>query len=193
MFRYRSFLTPGEVMGRRAKYTFPLEDGRTVGASFKTRGGYFRVQFPHSSIQGKYVEASTGVAVPKKWTPDKAPPSDAFNEARKLIAQHYRPTLPADPRKTTWDEAIEHLKKTPDLRPDSIRGYLTAVRAVRRILEPQGPNDITEQLAHQFKRDFLSGTFKRGRASDAASYSHTPTSCIRSGHSGTPTSSPPGS
>src|SRR4051812_36472073 len=115
-------------MARRAQFTFPLEDGRTVGASFKVRGGYFRVQFAHPTVHGKYVEAATGVEVPLKYDPEKHdPPADAFNEAAKVIARHYRPTLAPDLKRTTWDEAIEHLKRTPDLRPDSIRAYLCAV------------------------------------------------------------------
>lgn len=165
-------------MARRAQCIFPLEDGRSVGASFKVRKGYFRVQFPHPTVPGKYVEAATGVEVPPKFNPKKQkPPPDAFNEASKIIARHYRPTLVPDLKKTTWDEAIDHLKRTPDLRPDSIRAYQCAIGAVRLVLDTGGPGDITERLANQFKRDFLAGTYKRSDASDAASYSRSPTTC----------------
>jgi integrase len=156
------------VMPRRAKFSFLLSDQRTqVGYSLKWRDRYVCVQFPHPTIEGKYIELSTGCTTE----------TDAHIEAAKLVLRHYAPVMPVDGSKTTWEEAIEHLKGTPDLRPDSIRGYLTAVRAVRSIINVKKPSDITEEQAHSFKREFLKGTFKRGKDSDAACYTRTPTSC----------------
>lgn len=155
-------------MARTAKFSFLLSDQKTrVGYSLKWRDKIVCVQFPHPTIAGKYIELSTGCTTE----------TDAHTEAAKLVLRHYAPTLPIDGTKFTWDQAIDHLKGTPDLRPDSIRGYVTAVRAVRAIIEVKAPSDITEELAHRFKREFLKGTFARGKASDAAQYTRTPTSC----------------
>ena len=155
-------------MPRTARYSFLLSDQKTrVGYSLKWRDRIVCVQFPHPTIPKKHVEITTGCTTE----------TDAHTEAAKIVLRYYAPTLPVNATATTWDEAIEHLKKTPDLRPDSIRGYLTAIRAARSIIEVKGPNEITEELAHRFKREFLSGTFVRGKASDAARYVRTPTSC----------------
>jgi hypothetical protein len=164
-------------MGRRATWRTPLPDGKLVGYGFKVRGGIFRVQFRHPTNPTKYMELSTGVEVPRNWTPERDPPPDAFTQAAKLIAEHHLPAADAHPIRATWDEAIAHLGATPDLRPDSIRGYLTAVRAVRAVLDTRGPVDVTVELAHRWKRAFLSGRYVRGKASDAATYPRSPTSC----------------
>jgi hypothetical protein len=154
--------------GRRPSITFPLPDGRAVGASLKVRGDIYAIQFPHPTEKGKYVEKSTGCTTI----------SDAQSEGAKIVLRHYSPTIAPDPKTATWDVALSHLDGTPDLRPDSIRGYRTAVRAVRAILPSvTGPGGITEELAHRFKREFLKGTFARGNASDAKRYTRTPTSC----------------
>jgi integrase len=66
----------------------------------------------------------------------------------------------------------------PDLRPDSIRGYKTAVAALRRTVPGlTGPAGVTAEVAHRFKREFLSGSYARGKASDARTYKRSPTSC----------------
>lgn len=54
---------------------------------------------------------------------------------------------------------------------------MTAVKAVRAIIDTKGPNDITVELAHKFKREFLTGTYARGGEPDAAQYKRSPTSC----------------
>lgn len=155
-------------MARPAKFSFLLSDQKTrVGYSLKWRDRIVCVQFAHPSIPGKYIELSTGCTTE----------ADAHIEAAKLVLKHYMPTLPADTR-TTWEKAVEHLKGTPDLRPDTIRGYLTAVRAFRALIQVKGPGEVTEELAHRFKREFLSGTFARGKAADAARYTRTATSCV---------------
>lgn len=162
-------------MGRRASFHATLPSGAVVGYSVKARYGVFKVKFRDPA--GKFIEPSTKVEVPKSWTPDRDPPPDFYIEAAKLIVKTYLPREQDHPIKATWETAVEHLKKTPDLRPDSIRGYLTAVKAVRAIIDAPGPNDITTELAHRFKRDFLTGTFARGHAADATRYKRTPTSC----------------
>jgi integrase len=162
-------------MGRRACFQATLPSGAIVGYSVKARYGVFKVKF--RDLTGKFIEPSTKVEVPKGWTPDKDPPPDFFIEAAKLIVRTYLPREKDHPIKATWEKAIDHLKATPDLRHDSIRGYLTAVKAVRAIIDTKGPNDITVELAHKFKREFLTGTYARGGDPDAAQYKRSPTSC----------------
>jgi Family of unknown function (DUF6444) len=66
----------------------------------------------------------------------KPPPTD--DSAKRSIGgqlghtKHEREPFTA--AQVTQFETHEHLKGTPDLRPDSISGYLTAVRAVRSII-----------------------------------------------------------
>src|SRR5262249_6846074 len=132
---------------------------------------------PHPTNPGKYLEFSTGVEVPRHWTPEKDPPPDAFTAAAKLVVKHYLPASDSHPIRTTWDQAMAHLEDTPDLRPDSIRGYRTAGRAVRAVLDTRGPADVTPALAHTWKRQFLAGRYTWGKASDAKSYARSPTSC----------------
>ena len=54
-------------MARHAKYVFTVNEEVKVGYAPKPRGGLFRVQFRHPTEPGKYIEAATGVAVPKGW------------------------------------------------------------------------------------------------------------------------------
>src|SRR4051812_43218012 len=116
-------MTTPEVMnmarGRRPSMVYPLSDGRTVGASLKLRGNIYAIQFAHPTEHGKYVEKSTG----------RPSLSDATTEGAKIVLRHYSPTIAPTPATATWDEALKHLEGTPDLRPDTIRGYRTAVRA----------------------------------------------------------------
>src|SRR4051795_6977559 len=102
-------------MPRPAKFSFLLSDQKTrVGYSLKWRDRIVCVQFAHPTTPGKYVELSTGCTTE----------ADAHVEAARLVLKHYATTGPATAAPTTWDQAIEHLKGTPDLRPDTVRGYL---------------------------------------------------------------------
>ncbi|AWM38290.1 hypothetical protein C1280_15720 [Gemmata obscuriglobus] len=95
-----------------------------------------------------------------------------------MIDEEYRAALPPEPSKATWDAVLTDLDRTPDLRPDSVRAYRTAVKALRDIFpELAGPADVTVPLAEQFKRKFMSGTYARGKASDAKRYTRSKTSC----------------
>lgn len=95
-----------------------------------------------------------------------------------VLHKAYAPTLPADPKKTTWDKAVEELIATPGLRPDSIRSYRTVIRVLRSTLpESKGPFDVTPEHAQRFKRLYLTGKTTRSKASDAKAYGRSPSSC----------------
>jgi hypothetical protein len=153
-------------MGQHAQHTHTLADGTVVGYSLTDRPGGYRARFV--GPDGRRVERTTGCKTAGK----------ARDEARRLIDEEYRPALPPEPKKSTWDEVLAELDKTPDLRPDSIRAYRTAVNQLRKVLpDLAGPADVTTAAAHRFKREFLAGTYARGKASDAQKYWRSPTSC----------------
>jgi hypothetical protein len=153
-------------MGRQAEHTHTLPDKTRVGYSLTDRPGGFRVRFV--GPDGKRVERATGSSTK----------GEARHAAADIIEREYRPVMPASRPRSTWDEALADLDRTPDLRPDSVRGYRTAVKALRKVLPNlAGPADVTPELAHRFKRDFLGGTYTRGKASDAATYKRSPESC----------------
>jgi len=161
-------------MGRQSTYQTTLATGKIVGYSVKARHGTFKVKFKDAS--GKYIEPSTGVEVPKTWTPDKDPPNTFFVEAAKVIVKAFTNTEHAPPITSNWERAITHLEGTPDLRPESVRGYLTAVTSLRKIITTKGPSDITQEHAQQWKREFLGGTYARGHDTEAKTYKRSPTS-----------------
>src|SRR5262249_61326618 len=66
----------------------------------------------------------------------------------------------------------------PALRPDPVRAYATAVKALRRVFPKlAGPADLTEPMAHEFKEEMLARTFTRGKASDAKQHDRKATTC----------------
>ncbi len=153
-------------MGRQAQHTHALPDGTEVGYSLTERPGGYRVRF--AGPDGTRVERSTGCRTKAL----------ARQAATDIITEAYRPVMPAEPSHATWETVLAELDKTPDLRPESIRSYRTAVKALRKLLPGVvSPADVTTILAHRFKREFLAGTYSRGRASDATKYKRSPTSC----------------
>ncbi|VTU00868.1 hypothetical protein : : Phage_integrase [Gemmataceae bacterium] len=136
-----------------------------IGFSLTERPGGYRVRFV--GPDGGRVERATGCI--KK--------GDARNAAKGIIESEYAPKVVTTPT-STWEQALGDLNRTPDLRPDSIRSYGNAVAAFRKLFpDLSGPEAVTPAVALAFKREFLSGTYARGRASDAARYSRSPTSC----------------
>ncbi len=153
-------------MGQQAQHTHRLADGTVVGYSLTERPAGYRVRFVGPN--GQRVERSTGCRTK----------GEARNACPDIIDTEYRPARPPEASKASWETVLKDLDLTPDLRPDSIRGYRTAINALRTTLpELSGPADVTGALAHQFKRKFLSGTYARSKASDAKKYSRSPTSC----------------
>lgn len=153
-------------MAQRAQYTHELTDGTKVDYSLTSRPAGFRVRF--IGPDGKRMERTTGCR--KK--------GEARDACPGIIEEVYQPALAPEAAKATWDVALADLDATPDLRPDSVRAYRTAVKAVRDIFPAlTGPADVTVPVAEQFKRKFMSGTYARGKASDAKRYTRSKTSC----------------
>lgn len=158
-------------MGRRARNIIEVADGRQVSYSPKVRGGLFRVQFPHPTEPGKYVEAATGVGVPKGWNPRKTVPADWFTEAAKVIKDAYAPAPGAAPgglAKATWEEAERYLMEDIK-RGGSERTYRSALALVRAGLPGvHGPADVTPAHAVRFAKKYASEPFRRSKSADGA-------------------------
>ena len=153
-------------MGRQAQHSHTLPDGTAVGYSLTERPGGYRVRFV--GPDGRRVERATACATK----------GEARGAARAILDEAYRPALPAEPAMASWEVVLGELDRTPVLRPESVRAYRTAVNALRAILpELTGPHEVTTAHAHRFKREFLAGTYVRGKASDAQKYQRSPTSC----------------
>lgn len=98
--------------------------------------------------------------------------------AHDIINGAFAPERVAPAQRSPWSAAIADLEATPDLRPESIRAYKTAITAVRSLFpDLTGPADVTEEIATRFKREFLAGTFKRGKADNPTAYKRSPTTC----------------
>jgi integrase len=153
-------------MGQQAQHTHALPDGTEISYSLTDRKGGYRVRFV--APDGNRIERATGCKTK----------GEARQAATDIISKEYRPVMPAEPSKATWDTVLYDLDRTTDLRPDSIRAYRTAVQALRSVLpDLTGPADVTATLAHRFKRNILAGTYTRGKASDAKEYRRSPTTC----------------
>lgn len=156
-------------MPRLYPFSHSLPDERRVPYSLKSRGAYLMALFVGPA--GNRLEKSTG----------ETTLADAHAGARRLIEKIFAPAPDSAAARAvaTWEEALAHLEGTPDLRPDSVRAYGTAVRAVRQIFpEVTGPAGVTVELAHKFKREFLRQSYARGTASDAATYKRAPTTAL---------------
>lgn len=157
-------------MGRHARHAITLADGRQVGYAPKARNGLFRVQFKHPTEPGKYVEAATGVAVPKGWNPKKPPPPAWIAEAEKAIKDAYAPA-PGDSlgtmAKATWEEAEKYLLEDIQ-REGSKRTYRSAMSVVRAGLPGlTGPADVTPAHATRFAKKYAAERFRRSKSANA--------------------------
>ena len=145
---------------------FPLSDGRVIGASFKIRYDIWRVQFPSPTEPKKYVEVSTGVRAIKTQ-----PHADALSAAAKLVLKAYSPTLPTDPQKTTWEEAMKDVYEHSHLRERAWQVYTSILNVFRSIiLDSKGPGDVTVETAKTFKQKYQNTPFKRSHKDDAKTY-----------------------
>jgi integrase len=147
--------------GRRPSITYPLPDGRAVGASLKLRGDIYAVQFPHPTETGKYVEKSTGCTTI----------SDAQREGSLIVLRHYSPTIAPDPRTATWESVVADLAADAGLRERSLEAYTSILNVFRRYVPlSKGPGDVTAEIAKAFTAKYARDGFKRGHASDAKAY-----------------------
>ena len=153
-------------MGRTAKFSHTISDKTRVGYSLTDRPEGFRVRFV--GPDGKRVERAT-------HCPTKGA---ARQEAVDIIDREYAAGPPRLSRPPDLGVVLSDLDRTPDFAPIPSARYRTAVKALRRYFpDLAGPADVTPEVAHRFKREFLSGTYARGNASDAARYHRSPTSC----------------
>lgn len=151
-------------MGRHAKINFPLSDGRNVSGSLKLRGRIYRIQFAHPTEKGKWIEATTGVSKVTGY-------SDAMKAAAKIVLKHYAPTLPTDPLKATWEEAMQDVSEHSDLRERAFEVYTSILNVFRSIItDSQGPADVTIETAKLFKQKYQSTPFKRSNKEGAKGY-----------------------
>lgn len=158
-------------MARQGKYPFTLADGRTVRGNYLIRGRYFKARFPHPTAEGKYIEAATGVEVPKGFNAKKNPPADWFTETAGIIATHYKPQT--DDKTATWGDVLTELANE-DLRPRAREVYLSALAVFRRYVPTSnGPGDVTPEIAKAFTRKYQLDGFTRSSASDAKRYPRT--------------------
>src|SRR4051812_684472 len=127
-------------MGRTARYYTTTPNGINVGYGFKSKGGFFRVQFKHPT-ENRYIDPSTGVPVPPKWTPDRSPPREATEAAPTVIAAAYTtpPDEPADPKKASWETVLADLGRSADLRPRSLEVYTSTFTVLRSYVPTTGP------------------------------------------------------
>jgi hypothetical protein len=153
-------------MGRQFRSHVTLPDGRAIGYSLKKRAKWFRVKF--IGPDGKWVERATRRNVK----------GDALDAAKEIIREAFLPPPSPQVKNASWDAALEHLDSTPDLRPSSIVGYRKALNALRREFpDLEGPADVTEEIAHRFKRQFQAGTYARGKADNAKRYKRSAETC----------------
>jgi integrase len=76
----------------------------------------------------------------------------------------------------SWDDVVQELQKTTDIRPGTLQDYLKTVRVFRDTIKgTRGPADVTVEHAKRFKRLFGSTGFTRSKAKDATVYKRSST------------------
>ena len=137
-------------MGQVYPHSTTLADGRRVGYSLLPRHGIHRAKF--RDPDDKVKELSTGFRTV----------GDAHAEAARLIAEVYRPTLPAGVRGATWADAESDVRAS-NLRPETVADYLTAITIIRRLLpKANGPADVTPDTARAAIRLYASTPYRKG-------------------------------
>ena len=150
-------------MGRLAKNSVTLADGRTVGYGFKLRAGIIRIQFPDPARPDRYLELSTGSTTK----------ADAHTAAANLIRKAYSPAPAAAPAAAGWDACMAALPA--DLRDRSAEAYRSIVGILRAGLPGvTGPGGVTVELAKRFRAAYGSDTFARSDKPDARRYKRSP-------------------
>ncbi|MBP3954933.1 hypothetical protein J8F10_06515 [Gemmata sp. G18] len=153
------------------------EKAISVGYGNKKRNGFWAVVFV--APEGNRLEKMTRCKV----TAAKKPDANFHVEAARIIVAAFTKSYP-DPKRVTFAEALDKFQKTaPDLRDDTFVAYTKAVRIMRETLEgekikPTAPVEITPELASLFARLWLSGTYKRSKASDAKEFKRSPTTLL---------------
>jgi integrase len=138
----------------------------TVGYTATVRGGFLGVRF--SGPNGNRLE---------KMTRCKKVDQNFKLEAARLIAKAYAEVYPQS-KKVDWEDALKVI--AADLREDTHIAYTKAVRIMRETLEANdikvaSPGQVTKESAAQFSKLWLSGTYRRSKASNAKEYKRRPT------------------
>ncbi len=149
-------------MGRRFKEFFEIPDHGKVGYTLSKRGKFYFVRF--YGPKGDYERISTGMREQ----------GEARNEAAKIVERVYCPMQFQRPVHISWDEMLQKLQSAMTAngnRPISYANYASTIRVVQTVLpDTTGPLDIGPYEAQRFKDEYLSGSFKRGKAADAKVY-----------------------
>lgn len=140
-----------DVYGQRVPYS-PVRRGDR---------GAWAVAFPDPKT-GKRVRRAT-----PHEARGKAPPPAFHEAAAALIREAYRPQLPPLPVQRGWDELIDEVARTtPHVRPETVRRYRDAAKAVRETLPDfASPLDVTPERVRLFGKLWLAAPPKRKTAS----------------------------
>ena len=138
-----------------SQQSLTLPDGRRVRYAIKGRPGdpFYFVIF--RGVNGRRLERSTKENSQKR----------AMEAACQIITEEYTPKLRVE--NFTWDEAVDRmvvLMKAKNLRPQTIRDYRYAIRAMRKVLAGTRRGQLVSVgLAKEFKGAAFEGGVRRYR------------------------------
>ena len=104
----------------------------------------------------------------------KNPPAEFHADAHDLVRKSYRPqTIPEASSRRAWADLIAEVERTgPHIRPDTIRGYRSAAKALAEVLpECPSPSDMSEDRVRRFGKLWLAAPSKKGRGGGSAARS----------------------
>lgn len=97
---------------------------------------------------------------------NKTPPAAFHEDAVRSIREVYQPPslFPDLDARKTWDDFLDEVEKAlPQARPETIRGYRSAVKAFKEIMpEATSPLDVSEERVRRFAKLWLAAPPKRG-------------------------------
>ena len=147
-------------MPRAYSHQARIDETLSVGYSAKARTDRGKWAVSFKSPDGTVYRLTTAHDIR-----GKNPPTAFHADARDLIRKAYRPQtlLPNDHRKG-WAELIDEVERTARIRPETLRGYRSAVKALAEVLpECPGPSDLSPDRVQRFGRLWLAAPSKKGR------------------------------
>lgn len=128
---------------------------RLVGYSLSKRNGVYQVNFD-SPDGSKRLRKSTGMTREDL----------AFAAAPKIIAEAYEPSSARS--FLTWDSIEANLEETlKGKSEDTVRNYRVAIRHLRKLVDTNGPDDITFQKCQEFQSKYFATPFVRAKGQNA--------------------------